>query len=96
MTRLRNIVLVSYYHLHDNYVQPGNTDLTYNDTKDELKTYGGRHVVKQGLDWISKTWTGFVKHGFVKHGFVKGRFVKHGFVKGGFVKHGLTRCFSHS
>ena len=69
-----------------------------------------RHVVKHGLDWISKTWTGLVKHGLVKHGlvkhglvkhglvkhgFVKGGFVKHGFVKGGFVKHGLTRCFSH-
>ena len=58
------------------------------------------HVVKQGLDCICKTRTGFVKHGFVKHGFVKGGFVKHGFVKhgfvkGGFVKHGLTRCFSH-
>ena len=54
-----------------------------------------RHVVKQGLDWISKTWTGLVKHGLVKHGLVKHGFVKHGFVKGGFVKHGLTRCFSH-
>ena len=21
------------------------------------------HVVKYGLDWISKTWTGLVKHG---------------------------------
>ena len=58
-----------------------------------------RHIVKDKLDWICKTWTGFVKHGFVKggfvkhvfvkHRFVKGRIVKHGFVKGGFVKHGL-------
>ena len=38
------------------------------------------------MEWICKTWTGFVKGGFVKHGFVKGGFVKHGFVKGGFVK----------
>ena len=44
-----------------------------------------RHVVKHGLDWISKTWTGLVKHGLVKHGLVKH----------GLVKHGLTRCFSH-
>ena len=43
-----------------------------------------------GLDWICKTWTGFVKGGFVKGGFVKGGFVKHGFVKGGFVKHGFV------
>ena len=35
-----------------------------------------RHVVKQGLDWISKTWTGLVKYGLVKHGLVK-----HGLVK---------------
>ena len=34
------------------------------------------------MEWICKTWGGFVKHGFVKGGFVK-----HGFVKGGFVKH---------
>ena len=47
-----------------------------------------RHVVKQGLDWISKTWTGLVKHGLVKHGLVK-----HGLVKHGLVKHGLTWCF---
>ena len=49
-----------------------------------------------GLEWICKTWSGFVKHGFVKggfvkHGFVKGGFVKHGFVKGGFVKHGFVK-----
>ena len=49
----------------------------------------GGHVVKHGLDWISKTWTGLVKHGLVKHGLL----VKHGFVKHGFVKHGLTWCF---
>ena len=58
-----------------------------------------RHVVKHGLDWISKTWTGLVKHGLVKHGlvkhgFVKHGFVKHGFVKHGFVKHGLRLCAS--
>ena len=34
------------------------------------------------MEWICKTWSGFVKGGFVKGGFVK-----HGFVKGGFVKH---------
>ena len=39
------------------------------------------------MEWICKTWSGFVKHGFVKGGFVNGGFVKHGFVKGGFVKH---------
>ena len=59
-----------------------------------------RHVVKHGLDWISKTWTGLVKHGLgkhglVKHGLVKHGLVKHGLVKHGLVKHGLTRCFSH-
>ena len=27
-----------------------------------------RHIVKDGLDWICKTRTGFVKHGFVKGG----------------------------
>ena len=43
------------------------------------------------MEWICKTWGGFVKHGFVKHGFVKGGFVKHGFVKGGFVKHGFVK-----
>ena len=68
------------------------------------------HVVKHGLDWISKTWTGLVKHGLVKHGLVKHGLVKHGLVKHGLVKHGLvkhglvkhglvkhglTRCFSH-
>ena len=50
-----------------------------------------RHVVKHGLDWISKTWTGLVKHGLVKHGLVKHGFVKHGFVKHGLVKHGLVK-----
>ena len=30
------------------------------------------HIVKDRLDWICKTRTGFVKHGFVKRGFVKG------------------------
>ena len=49
------------------------------------------HVVKHGLDWISKTWTGLVKHGLVKHGLVKHGFVKHGFVKHGLVKHGLVK-----
>ena len=44
-----------------------------------------------GVEWICKTWTGFVKGGFVKHGFVKGGFVKHGFVKGGFVKDGFVK-----
>ena len=44
-----------------------------------------------GLEWICKTWSGFVKGGFVKHGFVKGRFVKHGFVKHGFVKGGFVK-----
>ena len=48
------------------------------------------------MEWICKTWSGFVKGGFVKHGFVKGGFVKrgfvkHGFVKGGFVKHGFVK-----
>ena len=33
------------------------------------------------MEWICKTWSGFVKHGFVKGGFVKGGFVKGGFVK---------------
>ena len=47
------------------------------------------HIVKSGLDWICKTWTGFVKRRLVKDGFVKHVFVKHGFVKGGFVKHGF-------
>ena len=28
------------------------------------------------MDWICKTWSGFVKGGFVNHGFVKGGFVK--------------------
>ena len=28
-----------------------------------------------GVEWICKTWSGFVKGGFVKHGFVKGGFV---------------------
>ena len=50
-----------------------------------------RHTVKHGLDWICKTWTGFVKGGFVKHGFVKGGFVKGGFVKGAFVKGGFVK-----
>ena len=45
-----------------------------------------KNIVKHGLDWICKTWTGFVKHGFVKGGFVKHGFVKRGFVKHGFVK----------
>ena len=49
------------------------------------------HIVKHGVEWICKTWSGFVKGGFVKHGFVKGGFVKHGFVKGGFVKHGFVK-----
>ena len=44
-----------------------------------------------GLEWICKTWSGFVKGGFVKHGFVKGGFVKHGFVKRGFAKHGFVK-----
>ena len=44
-----------------------------------------------GLEWICKTWSGFVKGGFVKHGFVKGGFVKHGFVKHGFVKGGFVK-----
>ena len=43
------------------------------------------------MEWICKTWSGFVKGGFVKHGFVKGGFVKHGFVKGGFVKGGFVK-----
>ena len=48
------------------------------------------------MEWICKTWTGFVKGGFVrggfvKHGFVKGGFVKNGFVKGGFVKDGFVK-----
>ena len=48
------------------------------------------------MEWIYKTWSGFVKDGFVKggfvkHVFVKGGFVKHGFVKGGFVKHGFVK-----
>ena len=56
---------------------------------------------RTGLDWICKTWTGFVKlgfvksgfvkHGFVKHGLVKHGFVKCGFVKSGFVKHGFVK-----
>ena len=44
-----------------------------------------------GLEWIFKTWSGFVKGGFVKGGFVKGGFVKGEFVKGGFVKHGFVK-----
>ena len=43
------------------------------------------------MEWICKTWSGFVKGGFVKHGFVKHGFVKGGFVKGGFVKHGFVK-----
>ena len=48
------------------------------------------------MEWICKTWSGFVKGGFVKGGFVKGGFVKGGFVKGrfvkgGFVKHGFVK-----
>ena len=43
------------------------------------------------MEWICKTWSGFVKGGFVKGGFVKRGFVKHGFVKGGFVKHGVVK-----
>ena len=50
-----------------------------------------RHVVKHGLDWISKTWTGLVKHGLVKHGLVKHGLVKHGLVKHGLVKHGFVK-----
>ena len=50
-----------------------------------------RHIVKDGLDWICKTRTGFVKRGFVKHGFVKHGFVKRGFVKHGFVKRGFVK-----
>ena len=50
-----------------------------------------RHIVKYRLDWICKTWTGFVKDGLVKYGFVKGVFVKHGFIKHGFVKHGFVK-----
>ena len=49
------------------------------------------HIVKHGVEWICKTWSGFVKHGNLKGGFVKGGFVKHGFVKGGFVKHGFVK-----
>ena len=26
-----------------------------------------RHVIKHGLDWIGKTWTGLIKHGVIKH-----------------------------
>ena len=55
------------------------------DYRAYCKTLSG--VEWSGLEWICKTWSGFVKGGFVKHGFVKGGFVKHGFVKGGFVKH---------
>ena len=43
------------------------------------------------MEWICKTWSGFVKHGFVKGGFVKGGFVKHGFVKGEFLKGGFVK-----
>ena len=59
-----------------------------------LKSKLPRHVVKHGLDWISKTWTGLVKHGLVKHGLVKHGLVKHGFVNHGLVKHGLRLCAS--
>ena len=65
------------------------------------------HVVKPGLDWTCKTWTGlicktwtglrtiqFVKHGldsFVKPGLDS--FVKHGLDS--FVKHGLDSFVKH-
>ena len=26
------------------------------------------HVIKHGLDWIGKTWTGLIKHGVIQHG----------------------------
>jgi hypothetical protein len=54
------------------------------------------HVVKPGLDWTCKTWTGldsFVKHGldsFVKHGLDS--FLKHGLDS--FVKHGLAQNYT--
>ena len=54
-----------------------------------------RHVVKHGLDWTRKTWTGLGKHGlspgFVKHG-LSPDFVKHG-LSPGFTNHGLSPCF---
>ena len=69
-------------------------------------TFNG-HVVKPGLDWTCKTWTGlicktwtglrtiqFVKPGldsFVKHGLDS--FVKHGLDS--FVKHGLDSFVKH-
>ena len=28
----------------------------------------GGHVIKDGLDWIGKTWTGLIKHAVIKHG----------------------------
>ena len=29
------------------------------------------HMIRHGLDWISKTWTGLIKHGLIKHGLMK-------------------------
>ena len=40
--------------------------------RSKLRSHFLWHIVKDGLDWICKTRTGFVKHGFVKRGFVKG------------------------
>ena len=34
-----------------------------------------RNMIKYGLDWISKTWTGLIKHRLIKH-----ELIKHGFM----------------
>ena len=43
-----------------------------------LRGRSGGHVIKYGLDWIDKTWTGLIKHGVIKHGLIKHGLIKHG------------------
>ena len=33
-------------------------------------------LIKYGLDWSDKTWTGLIKHGVIKHGLIKHALIK--------------------
>lgn len=37
---------------------------------------GRKHILKYGLDWISKKWTGLIKDDLIKHGLIKQGFIK--------------------
>ena len=49
------------------------------------------HVIKYGLDWIGKTWTGLIKDGVIKHGLKIDGVIKHGLIKDEVIKHGLIK-----